>query len=283
MNRRIAYGAALGGAALVGALLVAYGAAGPSGRAGDGTFTQKEEEAIRTIVRDYLIEHPDVLVDSLRAYSDQQRLQAQAEAKENARAHLATLLKPENGFVAGADVAKASVAVVELFDYHCGFCKRSAEMVRDLTKKDPAVKVVFRELPILREESDFAAELALAAREQGKYLDLHFALMDSQGVLTRERIEEIAEKQRIDFAALEAKASDPKIKAAIEESHRIAAEMGVDGTPTFLIASLKGDYLEVIPGFDPQAVADAIDEAKKAAKKAKGSTASAQAPRAQGD
>lgn len=270
-----AVGAALAGAALLGATIVAYGNAqsakpAQSVKAGEPTtaaFDGAEEEAIRTIVRSYLIDHPEVLVEALDAYSEKERVAAETKALDNARKNLAALTAPDHGFVAGSNPAAAQVVVIELFDYHCGFCKKAMGMVRELTKADPAVKVVFRELPILREESEYAAKAALAARTQGKYSELHFAMMSATGILTKDRISEIARANGVDVKRLEADIGSAAVKKSLEETEKIAREMAVDGTPTFIIASLDGDFIEVIPGFREESLIEAIAKAKKAAKK----------------
>lgn len=275
MKSKLALGAALVGAGLMGALAVAYSnarsdAAGQSAKAGAPTtsaFDGAEEEAIKTIVRAYLVEHPEVLVEALNGYDEKQRVAEEAAMKDNAKKYLAELLSPEHGYVAGAAPERAKVAVVELFDYHCGFCKRALPTVMDLTKSDPAVKVVFRELPILRQESEFAAKAALASRAQGKYSDLHVALMGSTGILDKERVEEIAKSKGVDVARLEADAKSPDVQKALDETEKIAKEMRVDGTPTFIVATLDGGFIDVIPGFSPEGLTKAIADAKKASKK----------------
>ncbi|MEX0644812.1 MAG: DsbA family protein, partial [Parvularculaceae bacterium] len=153
------------------------------------------------------------------------------------------------------------------FDYHCSYCKRAAGLVQDLVKTDPSVKVIFRELPILRPESDYAAQVALAARAQGKYADLHFAMMDASGVLTKERIMEIAASKGVDFAAIEEALRDPAIAQSIDDSHRIASELAIDGTPAFIVASLDGKFIDVFSGYDAEGLTASIAKAKKAAKK----------------
>ena len=139
-------------------------------------------------------------------------------------------------------------------------------MVMDLVRNDKAVKVVFRELPILREESDYAAEVSLAAREQGKFLDFHNAMMQASGVLTKERIHDIARKQGLNVDKLQAAAKNNIVPAAIAQNHAIAREIGVEGTPTFIIATLDGAYIDFVPGFDQQVIKDKIAEAKLAAR-----------------
>lgn len=272
MKKQLAIGAALAAAVALGATIAAFGNAqsskpGADNRAPSAVFASSEEDEIRAIVREYLLEHPEVIIESLQAYDTRQREAADVKARETARQNLPTLLSDEGGYTVGADPAKAKVAVIELFDYHCTYCKHAMGLVQDLTRKDAAVKVVFREFPILREESEFAAKAALAARAQGKYADMHFAMMGASGVLDKKRIREIAEKNGVDYAALEKAAQDPAIDKALDETHRIAAEMGVEGTPAFIIASIDGGYIEVVPGYSEQHVKAAIDEAKKAAKK----------------
>ncbi|MGE0409113.1 MAG: DsbA family protein [Amphiplicatus sp.] len=253
---KLAIGAALAGATLFGAIVVGFVNAGDRAERITTAFDAAQEDAIREIVRDYLLKNPEVMIESLNAYSARER---QARARD--------LLDSPGGFTAGANPEKAKVAVIELFDYHCGYCKRAMPLVQDLVKSDPAVKVVFREFPILRPESEYAAKVALASRAQGKYQDLYFAFMDASGVLTKERVEEIAKSKGVDFAAIEKALADPSIEEALDETHAVARDMRLDGTPVFIVASLDGDFLDVIPGFAPEAVSGAIAEAKKATKR----------------
>lgn len=215
-----------------------------------------DRAAIEQIVRDTIRENPAIIVEALNLYSEN-------HVKDTARAYLPQLLSDESGYIAGKNVAAAEVAVIEFFDYHCGFCKRGASFVQDLTKSDAKVKVSFREYPIMREESEVASRYALAARAQGKYADLHFAMLSEPGVVTEKRIHEIAQKLGLDVKKLEADHKDPKFTAIIEGDRQAAREMGIDGTPTFIVASLDGAFIEVIPGFRPDEVKAAIAEAKK--------------------
>lgn len=276
MKRTIALAVALVGAAALGALAVAYSAAAPGDaparpapaptKATTAEFSVRQETAIREIVRQYLVQHPEVLVDAARAYDERQSALQAAATKDGARKNLAALISADDSAAAGKDVAHAKVAVIEFFDYHCGFCKHAAPAVKKLTVSDPAVKVVFRDFPVIREESEFAAEAALASRAQGKYAGFHFALMNATGVLTHDRVLDIAKKSGLDTARLEADAKSPAVQKALDETHKIARELHVDGTPAFIIATLDGSYVDVIPGFrDDRDILASIDKAKKAA------------------
>jgi len=271
-HAKFAIGAALAGAFILGALAVGFSSAQPEPAISkppqhlpDTSFSNSQEEEIGEIVRAYLMENPEVIIEAVNEYSSRQRYAAEERMRQVAAENLSFLLDPETGYVGGKNPAKAKVAVIEMFDYHCSFCKHASSLVKDITKKDAGVKVAFRELPILREESGYAAEMSLAARDQGKFLDLHFAMMGASGVLTKERVQDFARKQGLDVKKMEAAIQNGKISSAIESNQAIAAEMGAEGTPVFIIASLNGDYVEVINGYRPEEIRTMIKEAKKAA------------------
>ncbi len=215
-----------------------------------------DRAAVEQIVRDTIRDNPAIIVEALNLYSEN-------HVKDTARNYLPQLLSEESGYVAGKNVAAAEIAVIEFFDYHCGFCKRGAGFVQELAKSDAKVKVSFREYPIMREESEVASRYALAARAQGKYADLHFAMLNEPGVVTEKRIHEIAQKIGIDVKKLEADHKNPEFTKIIDADRQAAREMGIDGTPTFIVATLDGGFIEVIPGFRPDDVKAAIAEAKK--------------------
>jgi protein-disulfide isomerase len=277
---KLGLGAALAGAFALGATVV-FTVSGaqqsPAGGAGaqavsgpasptpvETSFSDEQEEDIRALVHDYLMSNPEVIIDAVNEYSRQQQANAQVRARETAKERLAALVDPKHGFVAGKNPDAAKIAVIELFDYHCGYCKRAAPLVKSLIEDERDVKVVFREFPILREESDYAAEVALAAREQGKFLDMHFAMMEAPGVLTKDRIASIAKKKGLNVKKLEADSQNAAVSEAIVETVEIARAMGVDGTPAFVVASLDGGYVEVVQGFNADALKASIEEARTA-------------------
>jgi len=318
INHKIAIGAALIGAFILGAAIVAYPSAqeqpaqsqpamssAPKERVST-SFSELEEEEIGDIVRAYLLENPEVIIEAVNEYSARERqaaavraregaaalapstaenyvtlaktdppttfawlvvyeLWARLRAREGAAANLSALLSEENGFVTGKKPDTARIAVIEMFDYHCGYCKRATSLVREIAKNDDDVKVIFRELPILREESEYAAEVSLAAREQGKFLEMHFAMMDAKGVLTKERIHDIAKKEGVDVEKLEQDAQKPGVARAIIEGHDIAEQAGVNGTPAFIIAAVDGSYIDVVSGYYPDELLTKIEEAKASA------------------
>ncbi len=219
----------------------------------DVVFSDLEKDQIRALIRETLLNQPELIFEAIDIYQDRQQ-----------RIAFDVLFSEQTGYIAGGNPETAKVAVIELMDYHCGACKEASGDVRDLTLEQDDVVVAFREYPILRQESLTAAEIALAARDQGKYVDLHFALMDEAGVLTEDRLYKIAGKLGLDEDKLRTAARSLATQDAIMETVNTARNLGINGTPAFIVASLEGDFLEVLNGDNPASLQGAIDNARAA-------------------
>ena len=208
--------------------------------AADAPPTPAQREAMEGVVRDYLMRHPEVIVEALEAYQAQEQTRKEKAANAAIAKSGETLFRHPMTPVSGNP--KGDVTVVEFFDYQCGYCKRSLEVMLEVMKADPKLRVVWKELPILGPASRFAAEAAMAAAKQDKYLDFHVAVMSARGQLTEARVVELAEKAGVDVARMRKDMRDPAIARYLDETTETALALGITGTPGFII----GDRL--VPG-----------------------------------
>jgi protein-disulfide isomerase len=196
-------------------------------------FSPEQKRAIEEIVKDYLIANPEVFLEV------QQSLEAKMETIQAERIKAAIAQNARDIYhSADAPVAgnpKGDITVVEFFDYNCGYCKRGFPELAKLIDKDSKVRVVFKELPILSKGSEEAARVALAARLQGKYWEVHRALLESKGQANEAVALKIAEKLGLDMAKLKKDTESSEIKAEIERVRELATKMGINGTPHFLV------------------------------------------------
>ena len=254
---------ALAAAPLLGAVLVTNLTA-QDVPAPEAAGTAPDRAATEAIIREYLLANPDVIVEALERWRDLQDLAAQTQAEDAALAALPVLLSGETGFAMGAGADEAEVLVAEFFDYHCGYCRRATDFVFALAEED-GVRVVLQDLPILREESRGAALAGLAAAETGDYPAMHRQLMRASGVLDEDAVAKAA--RRADADGVRTRLEDDEARARLEArllaSVDMARSMGLDGTPTFVVASPDGRYLRVIPSYDPEAVEAAVIEARR--------------------
>lgn len=207
------------------------------------------------VIHDYLLAHPEVVLESVRAFDAHQKQIAAERVRDNVRSHLAELTAgsaPAPTGVAGA----APVTVIEFFDYRCGFCKKTAATVLGLSAT-PGVRVLYKELPILGSDSMVAAQAALAARMQGAYDKLHDAMLASEKPLTAEMIYKLAAENGLDVARLKTDMASSAVKTEIGRTLEIAQKLNVEATPTFVV----GDQL-VSGALTPQAFHDLIEKAR---------------------
>ncbi|MDQ4421077.1 DsbA family protein [Sphingobium sp. DEHP117] len=218
---------------------------------GAQTTDPTERARIEQIVHDYILSHPEILPQAMERLKDKRM----AEAVNTHRKELET---PYAGAWEGAK--DGDVTLVEFFDYNCGYCRASLPDITKLIAEDAKVKVVYRELPILSEESTLAARVSLLAAEQGKYTAFHKALYGG-GRVSRDSILAAAAKVGIDRKAAETAITSNRYDPEIEANLKMAQEIGASGTPTFVVG---GRVLGGAVGYE--ALKEAVASARSASK-----------------
>jgi protein-disulfide isomerase len=196
-------------------------------------FSPAEEDAIRQLVRDYLLANPEVLMEAAQVYRERQQEIQQQQAREALVSRREELDQdPDSPVLGNPD---GDVVVVEFFDYRCPYCVRVAEPLREAVEDDGNIRLVMKEFPILGPESMVAARMALAAEKQGKYEELHFAMMTVSGKLTEAKAFKIAEKIDLDMDQLRRDMEAPEIDAMLQRNFALAQALQINGTPAFVI------------------------------------------------
>ncbi len=208
----------------------------------------KERAAIEGLVRGYILEHPEILPQAM------ERLQQRESAAQIAPMRGA-LETPFPGAVLGNPNGK--VTLVEFTDFACTYCRQSQKALEGLIAKNPDLRVVIRELPIIAPESAPAARMALAAAAQGKYSAYHKIMFEgprpSEGSIAA-----AAGAAGLDLAAARTFGASSSVADELKRNLELARQLGVNGTPAWVI----GDRLisGAVPAADLQA---AIDTASK--------------------
>jgi protein-disulfide isomerase len=190
-------------------------------------------EVIEQVIREYLLSHPEVIFESLRRAEQQQREIARAQGRAAVQAHRQELLQSPDSSVGGNPAG--DVTVVEFFDYRCPHCRRMVSVIKALLAEDPGVRLVYKEMPILGEESVLAARAALAARGQGKYAEAHERLMAEAGPITQMTLVAMLSGMGLDGDRLRADMEAPEIAALLARELTLAQALGIGGTPAFVV------------------------------------------------
>jgi protein-disulfide isomerase len=198
-------------------------------------FSDAQKRGIEQVVKDYLLKHPELLVEVQGALEQKMAKEEAERTRQLVAENAKEIYRHPDAPVAGNP--KGDITVVEFFDYNCGYCKRGFHNIRELIEKDGNVRVVFKELPILSKDSEEAAKIALAARAQGKYWELHQALIESKGRVTEASALETAGKLGLDVAKLKADKDSETVKAELARVEALARKMNITGTPHFLVGN----------------------------------------------
>jgi len=245
----------------IGALSFILGAAGgaavmaSSDAAPTGAVNKAE---IETIVHDYIMANPQVLVDSVQKLQQAETTRQSEEAKtEIKNAHDAIFNDAKDGHTGPAN---ADVVVVEFFDYNCPACKMMFKGLDELAHKDKNVRIVFKELPIFgpSSEENSRVGIAVSALAPEKYFAFHEKVMGSEGRISSEQAIIFAKELGIDEAKLKDEMQKDYVNEKISANHALAEKLNVSGTPAIIV----GD--ELIPSaMDYASLKKLVDDARK--------------------
>jgi protein-disulfide isomerase len=241
---------------LLAASVAALSLAGCGAKMSDAEFAAK--------AKDWVMKNPQVVLDAVDAYNRKAGEDADAKTKVAADKLYNDTLKPQLAkqvLDPTIGPANAKVTIVQYTDYNCPFCQVANAWVfkqADDPRKD--VRIVFKEMPIPsipgHESSPDGSRAALAADRQGKYREMHNALMKAKRV-TPEAIEKAAKDNGINYAKLIADMKGPEVNARMEQ---IAAEQEIgqlNGTPTFFING------QVLRGWSEEQLDKMVDDARR--------------------
>ena len=219
-------------------LILAFGTA-PTARA-ESALTSTQARQVDALIHDYIVAHPEVIMESLQAAQDKADADRHAEAESALGKHREALLHDPTSPVMGNP--DGDVTLVEFFDYRCPYCKSSAATIAELIKSDRRLRVVMKEFPVLGPESTFASRVALVAARHGRYAAFHETVLGFKGTLDNAKTLQLAAEIGLDPKTTKAEADDPKLDTIIQGNIDLAHALAIDGTPTFVIGKF------IIPG-----------------------------------
>lgn len=206
-------------------------------------LTPEQGIAVDERVRAFLLDHPEVILEALEVL-ETRRQEAEAKADE---ALVAELRKPlfDDGYSHVFGNPEGDVTIVEFADYRCGYCKAAHPQVMELLKTDGDIRLIYKEFPILGQESMLASRVAMAALaiDPAGYERLHEAMLTFKGGLDEATVYRLAVAAGFDEADLRKGAEAPEIAESIRATYTLAQALKVEGTPSFVI----GD--RVVRGF----------------------------------
>lgn len=221
------------------------------------------EDRVRKIVHDYLLENPDILIEMQKILAtkiSKERAESNEEIAATITENADMLFNAKTDAVFGNP--KGDVTVLEFYDYNCGYCKSAFPQVKTLTDKDPNIRFVMKDYPILGEDSVKAHLVARAFQKLSpeKYLEFHKKMMTLDGRATEKTTLEVARSFGADADKLRSMMQDPEVQTPLVATAEVAYKLGINYTPSYIIGT------EILPG---AADSDALEEAVMAVRQKK--------------
>lgn len=226
---------------------------------GDAPALAMSKTEVERIVRDYLMEHPEVIFDAVRQMEVKENEGRMSKMRDGAKKYAAEIFGEPDAIVTGNP--SGDVTIVEFFDYRCTYCRKIVPELSQLVKQDGNIRLVLKEFPILSKDSELASRAAVASVAQGKYWDFHLALMAAEEI-SPDAIMAIAKNVGLNVEKLKADMMSEKTGLVIVRNHTLAQKLGIEATPTFYIGDVP--YSGALPLSE---LKKAVEEARKAKKK----------------
>lgn len=224
-------------------------------------FTPEQQDKIGEIAAQYLVEHPEFLIQASQKLQQQQLEQQSNSQKKAILANKDILLNdPLTPFIGPKD---AKINVVEFFDYQCIYCYKIAPIVEKMQNNYPNVKFIFKETPIFGnrwEPSKYAAQMGLAifaqkgSKAYGNYHNGVYSTGLNEGKLTKVVIDQQAKSAGMDMSKF-------SVTESYQKNLQLFFQLGFKGTPALVVMPSKGATINntyVINGADVDGLANAI-------------------------
>lgn len=231
--------AKIGGISLVGLLMMNTVACSQvPGGLGGMKGSQPQKEQVESIVKNYILNNPEVLVQSLQGFQQKQMDEARKSVQKTQDLipnYVNNLFHSSNDPMMGNP--QGAITLVEFFDYQCPHCTLMYPVLENLIKNNSDVRIILKEFPIRGPDSELAARAALAAQMQGKYDAFHGALMKAGQIqITADVLYTLAASAGLDVNKLKADMNSKTVSDQLAANLKLGQDLQLLGTPAFFIA-----------------------------------------------
>ncbi|WP_424833371.1 DsbA family protein [Ruegeria sp.] len=197
-------------------------------------------------VREYLLENPEVIIETINILEQRNAAAEAAADKELVAANADELFNDGYSWVGGNP--DGDITLVEFMDYRCGYCRRAVPEVANLLAEDGNIRLVIKEFPILGDASVISSRFAIATKQvagDDAYKQVHDALLEFSGEPSDVTLRRISDGLGLDSDAILAAMDSDAVTEEIAQTRALAQRMRISGTPSFVLGT------EMLRGFLP--------------------------------
>lgn len=192
------------------------------------------KDEIQQMIKDYIMNNPEVIMQSLEGFHNKKLDESTRKTTDYLQKNKAQIEEAESPPILGNP--NGDIVVVAFYDYNCSFCKKANDYENEIIASDSGVKVVLRPIPILGGTSTYAVKIALAVQRvsSNNFLNVHNELMKMQEI-SEENVKTMLAKYSIDYSLIENEVNSYSVRQIIAKNFDLAKELGIKGTPSYII------------------------------------------------
>lgn len=201
---------------------------------------------IYPIIKDYIMNHPEVIMDSVAGMQKRKSEEMANEIKHSIESNKAAFEDISTAPFAGSK--NGNPTIVMFYDYNCSACKKANATLNQLLDSDKDVKILYRPVAALGESSNYLANVMTAVYKiyPEKFKVLHDLLLASAQI-SKEDVANILAQNSISSSVIEAEIEKDEVKNLRENNNKLGEILKINGVPLFLI---NGNMVQGAMDFD---------------------------------
>ena len=222
-------------------------------------LSDAERAAFRAEVRAYLLENPSVIMEAVDVLEKQQQAASAAHDLSLVKTNRNDIFNDGYSYVGGN--LEGDITLVEFVDYRCGYCRKAHDEVEQLVESDGNIRIIYKEFPILGEESLISSRFAIAVKQiagNEAYKLTHDALIAFNGEVNETSLSRLSDAFGFDTDAILAQMQSDSVTAEIAATRALAQKLTISGTPTFVLED------QLLRGYIPLAGMQSLVAEKRA-------------------
>lgn len=216
--------------------------------ASDARFTPTQTKQIETLVHDYLLDNPGVIVEAIQGLQKKEEQKYADEIKAQIPKYTKDLFDPK---AAGREMIgsdKPDAIIAYFYSYQCPNCRATSPIFDKLVNTQKNLQVIYIGWAFEGNDDIYAAKVVLAAQKQGKFYDLYKALMKEANILTQDSIEKAAKATGLDMDKLHTDMNDANVDKALRGNFKLAQDLKLLGAPTVIVTNNTFSKFSIIFG-----------------------------------
>ncbi|QQX81365.1 thioredoxin domain-containing protein [Shewanella sp. KX20019] len=225
-------------------------------KADDNSLSTAQQQQVRAILKEMLINDPELLKEAIIAMQVREQGSQQASSTSLIEQQQQALFNTKTDPWKGAE--SPEFTMVYFTDFNCPYCKQLEPELEKLMAEFPQLKIIIKMVPLQGQGAVEAVELAQTVwlNEPEKYIALKDTLMSAPRRLDSATIAKVAKLTNTQGWLNN---SDSRVDEIVDKNLQLMRHLGIRGTPSMII----GD--QIIPGLVPfetlkQSVEKALEE-----------------------